>query len=353
MNNYLSIQEKMISKSMIWLVTGAAGFIGSNLVLRLLQLNQRVIGLDNFSTGHKRNIDEVLGQLTKDKANKFTLINGDIRDLNTCRECCHGVDIILHQAALGSVPRSIENPIATNDTNINGFLNILVAARDAKVKKLVYASSSSVYGDYPDLPKIEEKIGSPLSPYAISKHVNELYAKIFTKTYGLPTIGLRYFNVFGPRQDPNGAYAAVIPKWFSAILKQEPVFIYGDGTTSRDFCYIDNVIQANILAALVGDENCLGRVFNIACSKSTSLNELFQIIKDIVCQYKPGFNNIVPRFLDFRQGDIKDSLADINLARHLLGYNPLYSVAEGLKEAAQWYNNYFMDLEKDNKTAKH
>lgn len=320
-----------------WLVTGVAGFIGSNLLEYLLRSGQTVVGLDNFSTGRRQNLVDVQQLVGAQAWENFTMIEGDIRELDVCAQACSQADIVLHQAALGSVPRSLDNPIATNASNIDGFLNMLVAARDSKIQRFVYAASSSTYGDHPELPKIEDRIGNPLSPYAVTKLVNELYAKVFGRCYGMSTIGLRYFNVFGRRQDPDGAYAAVIPKWFSSILKGEAVYINGDGQTSRDFCYVDNVVQANVRAAMVEDPAAQNRVYNVACGDSTSLNQLFELI--LGCLNAEGFSvgGAQPHYRDFRAGDIAHSLADISLARSLLGYSPLYSASQGLKEAAKYY----------------
>jgi UDP-N-acetylglucosamine 4-epimerase len=324
-----------------WLVTGAAGFIGSNLVESLLRMDQHVTGLDNFGTGHRRNLTEVESLVTPSQWSRFHFIEGDIRDLPTCQAACQKVDIILHQAALGSVPRSIADPITTNSANITGFLNMLVAARDAGVPRFVYAASSSTYGDHPDLPKVEHRIGRPLSPYAVSKYVNELYADVFAKTYGLHAIGLRYFNVFGPRQDPNGAYAAVIPKWTSSLLDGETVFINGDGETSRDFCFIRNVVQANFLAATTTDSAALNQVYNIAVGQRTSLNQLFFLIRDGLSPTNSSLANSQPVYRDFRTGDVRHSLADISKASSLLGYLPTHSVRQGLEEALPWYLSGF------------
>jgi len=282
MSNYKNIKKQLITSPKTWLITGVAGFIGSNLLETLLKLNQKVIGLDNFSTGHQHNLDQVKSLVELKQWEQFTLIRGDIRDLSTCKQACEGIDYVLHQAALGSVPRSIEDPIITNENNISGYLNMLVAARDAKVKSFVYAASSSTYGDHPGLPKVEDKIGNPLSPYAVTKVVNELYASVFAKTYNFKTIGLRYFNIFGQRQDPQGAYAAVIPKWVADILKGEEVFINGDGETSRDFCYINNVMQMNILAATTENPEAVDQVYNVALNHRTSLTELFNF-KSLYC----------------------------------------------------------------------
>ncbi|TVM30588.1 SDR family oxidoreductase [Oceanidesulfovibrio marinus] len=320
-----------------WLVTGVAGFIGSNILQHLLDRDQIVIGLDNFSTGHPENLDEVQAATEETAWNRFTFIEGDICDPKACAAACKGVDFVLHQAALGSVPRSIDDPIHTHESNLSGFLQMLVAARDAGVRSFVYAASSSTYGDSPLLPKVEDVIGEPLSPYAVTKLANELYAKVFSKLYGLPTVGLRYFNVFGPRQDPNGAYAAVIPAWFSALLHGSSPSINGDGETSRDFCYIDNVVQANILAAVCPSELSSGQIFNIACGKRTTLNELFQLIQQEVAKYAPDAADAEPTYLDFRPGDVRHSLASIDKARNILGYLPAIDVAEGLRLAAPWY----------------
>lgn len=320
-----------------WLVTGVAGFIGSNLLEELLSLGQEVVGLDNFSTGFQHNLDQVQESVSNDQWEVFTFINGDIRDLETCREACDGVDYVLHQAALGSVPRSIEDPILTNENNLTGFLNMLVAARDAQVHRFVYAASSSTYGDHPGLPKVEKTIGSPLSPYAVTKYVNELYSDVFASTYGFKTIGLRYFNIFGRRQDPNGAYAAVIPKWFSALIRGEELYINGDGETSRDFCYIENCVQANLLAASCDNEDSLNQVYNVAYGERTTLNELFTMIRERVVKIYPEAKGMSPVYRDFRAGDVRHSLADISKAETLLGYTPKFSVRDGLDQAAQWY----------------
>lgn len=335
--NYDQLKDELVTVRKKWLITGVAGFIGSNLLEQLLKLNQIVIGLDNFSTGHQENLDEVLGNVTKEQRAGFHFVKGDIRDLSTCQSCCEGVQIVLQQAALGSVPRSIHDPITTNQSNIDGFLNMLVAARDQKVQRFVYAASSSTYGDHPGLPKVEDKIGRPLSPYAVTKYVNELYAAVFQRHYHLECIGLRYFNVFGRRQDPEGAYAAVMPKWFGGILKGEPIYINGDGETSRDFCYIDNVVQANLLAGCVGDKTASGQVYNVAFGERTTLNTLFALIRSRVSQHKPEIIDAEPNYREFRPGDVRHSLADISKATSLLGYRPTHSVRQGLDEAATWY----------------
>jgi len=337
MTAYQALQQNLKLEPKTWLITGVAGFIGSNLLEALLKLNQRVIGLDNFSTGYHRNLDEVQTLVTTEQWLNFKLYEGDIRDINTCHKACEGIDYILHQAALGSVPRSIEDPICTNQNNIDGFLNILVAGRDTGVTGFVYAASSSTYGDHPDLPKVEDKIGKPLSPYAVTKLVNELYADVFYKAYGFNTIGLRYFNIFGRRQDPNGAYAAVIPKWIESMIKQEPIYINGDGETSRDFCYIDNTIQANLLAATTSDQSAKNQVYNVAVGDQTSLNQLYHYLRDNLSIHFPHLNEMQPEYREFRAGDVRHSLADISKARKLLGYQPTHRIAEGLKLAMDWY----------------
>ncbi|HIC40028.1 MAG TPA: Vi polysaccharide biosynthesis UDP-N-acetylglucosaminuronic acid C-4 epimerase TviC [Piscirickettsiaceae bacterium] len=341
MTKYEQLQEHLKNNQNTWLVTGVAGFIGSNLLEKLLILNQKVVGLDNFDTGHQHNIDQAVEDANKatgkDLSDNFKFINGDIRELDDCKEVCNGVDYVLHQAALGSVPRSIEDPINTNRANIDGFLNMLVASKDAKVKRFVYAASSSTYGDHPGLPKVEDKIGNPLSPYAVTKVVNELYASVFAKTYGFKVIGLRYFNIFGKRQDPNGAYAAVIPKWVAAILNKEDVFINGDGETSRDFCYIDNTVQMNLLAATTDNNEAADQVYNVALNDRTSLNKLYQMIEERLIQRTEGLEKKKPIYRDFRAGDVRHSLADISKAQSLLGYSPDYKIDQGLDEAMDWY----------------
>jgi len=351
MTAYTQLQTRLQSEPHTWLVTGVAGFIGSNLLETLLKLNQRVVGLDNFATGHKRNLDEVQTLVTPEQWANFSFVNGNICTLSDCQKAVNGVDYVLHQAALGSVPRSVADPIKTNATNINGFLNMLVAARDAKVKRFVYAASSSTYGDHPALPKVEDTIGKPLSPYAVTKYVNELFADVFGKTYELQSIGLRYFNVFGPRQDPNGAYAAVIPKWIASMIKGEPVFINGDGETSRDFCYVANVVQINLLAATVRDLSLplgevrgkgspVNQVYNVAVGDCTTLNELFKKLHLNLLPSYPHLQGVKPLYRDFRAGDVRHSLADISKADTLLGYQPTHHVGEGLKVAMEWYINH-------------
>ncbi len=334
---YDEIKENLKNKPCSWLVTGAAGFIGSNLVEALLLLKQKVTGLDNFSTGFQHNLDQIRQSVSDEQWASFVFINGDIRNAKTCRTACENKDYVLHEAAIGSVPRSVEDPIFTNENNITGFLNMLVAARDAGVKRFVYAASSSTYGDDPGLPKKEDKIGRPLSPYAVTKYVNELYADVFATTYGFNSIGLRYFNVFGKRQDPNGAYAAVIPLWFAGMIKGQEIFINGDGETSRDFCYIDNTVQANILAAVAENKESLNTVYNVAFGERTTLNELFALIKQRIKVRYPEADGIEPGYRDFREGDVRHSLADISKASNLLGYDPSISVKKGLDLAANWY----------------
>ncbi len=337
-NKIQDVRQQLDQHCHHWLVTGAAGFIGSNLVEALLKLGQRVTGLDNFATGHRHNLEQVKESVTEEAWVKFNFIEGDIRVPGDCARACAGVDYVLHQAALGSVSRSIDNPIVTNETNVTGFLNMLVAARDAKVRRFVYAASSSTYGDHPALPKVEDVIGSPLSPYAVTKYVNELYANVFGRTYGMESIGLRYFNVFGPRQDPNGAYAAVIPQWVAALIRNQPLRINGDGETSRDFCYIDNVVQANLLAAMAPPE-AANQVYNVALNARTSLNQLYAMMRDILRARFPHLETHQPEYGDFRRGDVRHSQADIGKAATLLGYAPTHRIDEGLRQAMDWYVN--------------
>jgi UDP-N-acetylglucosamine 4-epimerase len=352
---YEELQQNLRNSPQTWLVTGVAGFIGSNLLETLLSLNQRVVGLDNFATGHRHNLQAALDDASLSPAwcdlprleveAQFCFIEGDIRDLETCRQAMiwrhgdkiHPVDYVLHQAALGSVPRSIEDPLTTNQANIDGFLNMLVAARDAKVRRFVYAASSSTYGDHPDLPKLEDRIGKPLSPYAVTKLANELYAEVFARTYDFKTIGLRYFNIFGKRQDPNGAYAAVIPKWISAMIDNQPVYINGDGETSRDFCYIANTLQANLLAATTENPAAVNQVYNVAVGERTSLNQLCAFLVKHLSERYPHLLGYQPGYRDFRAGDVRHSLADIGKAARLLGYVPSHRIDAGLQESLAWY----------------
>ena len=343
MTKFEQLQEYLNDNQKTWLVTGVAGFIGSNLLEKLLILNQKVVGLDSFDTGYQHNIDQALQDVQnttgKDLSSNFNFINGDIGNSSDCNQACSGVDYVLHQAALGSVPRSIEDPIGTNEANIDGFINMLVASRDAKVKRFVYAASSSSYGDNTDLPKIEHMIGNPLSPYAVTKLVNELYASVFAKNYNFKTIGLRYFNIFGKRQDPNGAYAAVIPKWIASVLNNEDVYINGDGETSRDFCYIDNAVQSNILAAMTENNEAVDQVYNVALNDRTSLNELHRMIEDKILQRVEGLEKKEPIYRDFRPGDVRHSQASVDKANNLLEYRPKYKISEGLDETIDWYIN--------------
>jgi len=344
---FTALQARLLQEPHCWLVTGVAGFIGSNLLETLLKLDQRVVGLDNFATGHQRNLDEVQTLVTPVQWASFRFIEGDIRTPADCQAACAGVDHVLHQAALGSVPRSLEDPVATNAANITGFLNMLVAARDAQAQSFTYAASSSTYGDHPGMPKVEDTIGRPLSPYAVTKYVNELYADVFARCYGFNTIGLRYFNVFGPRQDPEGAYAAVIPKWTAALLKGGVVTINGDGETSRDFCHVANAVQANLLAAMGcslplppgedrGEGSRLNQVYNVAVGDRTTLNDLFRLLRDNLAAHGVG-SDAQPAYRDFRAGDVRHSQADIGKARRLLGYAPTHTLAEGVAQAMPWY----------------
>ncbi|HXY53921.1 MAG TPA: SDR family oxidoreductase [Nitrospirota bacterium] len=334
---YIAVRKKLQSDQKHWLITGVAGFIGSNLLEHLLKLDQIVVGVDNFITGKEKNVSEVKSLVNGKQWSRFIFINGDIRDLTICQQACRNVDYVLHEAALGSVPRSLEDPINTNENNITGTLNVLVAARDNRVRRVVYAASSSTYGDHPGLPKVEDKIGKPLSPYAVTKYVNELYADVFSRCYGLETIGLRYFNVFGPRQDPEGAYAAVIPKWIASMIKNEPVYINGTGETSRDFCYIENVIQINLLAATQDNPAAINTVYNTAVNARTNLNELFEMLRSKLEKKYNHLMKFMPIYRDFRPGDVKHSQANIDKAVKLLGYEPTHTVQQGLDEALEWY----------------
>ncbi|MCT8089302.1 Vi polysaccharide biosynthesis UDP-N-acetylglucosaminuronic acid C-4 epimerase TviC [Acinetobacter sp. C_4_1] len=338
MSQYQTVCEQLKQAPKTWLVTGVAGFIGSNLLETLLKLDQKVVGLDNFATGHQYNLDEVQGLVTPEQWANFSFIEGDIRKFEDCQKACAGVDYVLHEAALGSVPRSIADPITTNETNISGFLNMLTAARDAQVSSFTYAASSSTYGDHPALPKVEEHIGNPLSPYAVTKYVNELYADVFARTYGFKAIGLRYFNVFGKRQDPNGAYAAVIPKWTAAMISGEDVFINGDGETSRDFCFIENTVQANILAATANDE-AKNQVYNVAVGDRTTLNDLFNAIKAALNENGVTYTK-EPVYRDFRAGDVRHSQASVEKIEKLLGYDPKFLISQGIDQAMPWYISF-------------
>jgi UDP-N-acetylglucosamine 4-epimerase len=340
MHKLREVAEVLEQEERRWLVTGNAGFIGSNLTEFLLKHGQKVVGVDNFSTGYQHNIDDVLSQVGKENAKNFTFIEGDIADLDTCVRACEGVDIVLHHAALGSVPRSINDPVTSNRSNITGFLNMLTAAKDAGIKRFVYASSSSVYGDSMQLPKVEEHTGNLLSPYAAMKMAAELYGGVFCRNYGMETIALRYFNVFGRRQDPNGAYAAVIPKWVGSMLREEAIYINGDGETSRDFTYIDNVIQMNILAGLTDNPEAFGEAFNVAVGGRTTLNELYHLIQDELnksISHQPSTIDQQPIYRDFRPGDIRHSNADISKAKRMVGYEPTHDIYKGMREAIEWY----------------
>ena len=331
------VLERVSAQPRHWLVTGSAGFIGSHLLETLLRAGQKVTSLDSFATGHQSNLDEVRRLVGEEAWSRHRFISGDIADLSTCQQACEGVDVVLHQAALGSVPRSIKDPLTTHRANATGFLTMLESARTANVKRFVYAASSSTYGDSPSLPKVEDKIGRPLSPYAVTKYLNELYADVFGRCYGLSTIGLRYFNVFGPRQDPNGAYAAVVPRWTAEMLAGNRCVINGDGETSRDFCFVANVVQANLLSALTNNPNASGQVFNVAVGDRTTLNQLHRAIAESLERERTGFQIEPPLYADFRAGDVRHSLADVGKARQLLGYEPTHDVRAGLHEAMAWY----------------
>ena len=337
MSIFDNIRAELVKEPKRWLVTGVAGFIGSNLLETLLELDQQVVGIDNLLTGYPHNLEDVKRTVGPEKWAKFEFLRGDIRDPEDCRRACSGVDYILHQAALGSVPRSIDDPVTTNECNVDGFLQMLVAGMQARVKRFVFASSSSVYGDSEKLPKVEGEIGEVLSPYAASKLVNEIYAGVFSKVYDFDWIGLRYFNVFGKRQDPKGAYAAVIPCWINALINLEIPVINGDGQTSRDFCYIQDVVQANILAAVCNRPAALNKAYNIACGDRTTLTQLFGLIKRSLCSHMPEIEGIEPKYGPFRKGDVLHSLADISRAGELLGFAPMYSVARGMEETMRWY----------------
>lgn len=341
-----NLRELLQARTDRWLVTGAAGFIGSNLVEALLMLGQDVIGLDNFATGHQRNLDQVRDIVGAEAWARFHFIKGDIRNIEDCRSACANVQHVLHQAALGSVPRSLEDPLATHETNCTGSLNMLVAARDAKVTSFVYAASSSTYGDHPGLPKVEDQIGNPLSPYAVTKYANELYANVFARCYGFKSIGLRYFNVFGPRQDPEGAYAAVIPKWIASMIEGKPVYINGDGETSRDFCFIANVVQINLLAATTQSDEAVNQVYNVAVGDRTTLNELYERLQSNLVAHYDHLTDARPVHRDFRAGDVRHSLANISKAQMLLAYAPTHRMAQGLELSMPWYINMKRELDK-------
>lgn len=335
-HRYDAVCDGLINQPRRWLVTGVAGFIGSALLERLLDLGQTVVGIDNFSNGSQANLDDVLA-IHPDLRSQFDFVEGDIRDPATCARVCQDVDVVLHQAAIGSVPRSIKDPEPYHATNVTGFLNMLLAARAAKVKRFVYASSSSVYGDHPGLPKHEEAIGKPLSPYAATKRMNELYGQVFADVYGMQIVGLRYFNVFGRRQDPNGLYAAVIPRWIGNLMHGQPCVIFGDGSNSRDFCYVDNAVQANLLAGLTERADAVNTVYNVAAHRQTSLNQLFAAMRDELVKRFPDIAGARAQYRDFRAGDVRHSLADISRAQTLLGYAPTHDVSRGLAEAMNWY----------------
>ncbi|MEZ9819999.1 NAD-dependent epimerase/dehydratase family protein [Shewanella sp. 10N.286.45.A1] len=342
MSRYNEVKKQLLDAPKTWLVTGVAGFIGSNLLETLLKLNQKVVGLDNFATGHQYNLDEVKSLVTAEQWQEFTFIEGDIRNYQDCEQAVASVDYVLHQAALGSVPRSIADPLTTNAANITGFINMLQAAKEAEVKSFTYAASSSTYGDHPALPKIEDNIGNPLSPYAVTKYVNELYAGVFARTYGFKTIGLRYFNVFGQRQDPNGAYAAVIPKWTAAMIEGNDIFINGDGETSRDFCFIENTVQMNILAATASDD-VKDNVYNVAVGDRTTLNTLYSSIQETLAS-NGVVNNKTPIYREFRAGDVRHSQADIGKAKTLLGYQPEFAIQQGIDKAMPWYMGFINEV---------
>ncbi|KGD63489.1 UDP-glucose 4-epimerase [Alcanivorax nanhaiticus] len=341
--SYEKVCAQLKDEPRTWLITGVAGFIGSNLLETLLGLNQKVIGLDSFATGHQYNLDEVRELVSADQWQRFSFIHGDICNEDDCKTAVEGVDYVLHQAALGSVPRSIKDPLASNRANVDGFLNMLVASKDAGVRSFTYAASSSTYGDQTDLPKVEDKIGRPLSPYAVTKYVNELYAEVFARSYGFKSIGLRYFNVFGPRQDPNGAYAAVIPKWIAAMVRDEDVHINGDGETSRDFCFVNNAVQANILAA-VADDDDKNHIYNVACNDRTSLNQLFSMLMKGLGEEGVSYSRD-PLYLDFREGDVRHSQASIDKISARLGYRCNYDIGKGISEALPWYIKNVNQLE--------
>ena len=343
MKTYEDAQQRIKARPRTWLVTGAAGFIGSHLAEALLRLGQPVVGLDNFATGKRENLELLARAAGEARMRSFRFIEGDIRSLDACRAACAGVEVILHQAALGSVPRSIEDPLGTHATNVTGFLNMLLAARDAGVARFVYASSSAVYGDHPILPKLEERIGAAVSPYGLSKYIDELYAGVFARCYGFSAIALRYFNVFGPRQDPESVYAAVVPAWIGALLRNQTAYVNGDGRAARDFCYIDNVVQANLLAATVEDPEALDQAYNVALGEQTSLNELFAMIRAGLAPRLPHLRTVRPVHREPRAGDVALSRADIAKAQRLLGYRPQVRIMQGLQRTIDWYADHLLE----------
>ena len=335
LNRFDLVREELERNPKHWLITGVAGFVGSNLLEALLKLNQHVVGLDNFMTGYRHNLDEVRDLVTSEQWARFRFIEGDIRNSDDCAAAVDGVDYVLHQAALGSVPRSVHDPLTTHDVNNSGFLRMMVAARDARVKSFTYAASSSTYGDHPDLPKVEEKIGRPLSPYAVTKLCNEIYAEVFSRTYGFDSVGLRYFNVFGQRQDPNGAYAAVIPLWTAALIRGDDVYINGDGETSRDFCFVDNAVKANLLAA-TAEPSAKNQVYNVAVGDRTTLNDLYKALQETLAT-QGVFSDRAPKYREFRIGDVRHSQASVEKAERLLGYTQRIAIREGLLKTMPWY----------------
>jgi len=344
MDPYQQVQQRVKASRRTWLITGAAGFIGSHLAEKLLELDQAVVGLDNFSTGKRENLELVRQAVGDARWQKFRFVEGDIRSLDTCNAACASIDVVLHQAGLGSVPRSIDKPLRTHDSNVNGFLNILLAARDAGAR-LVYASSSAVYGDHPSLPKVESQIGRAMSPYGLSKRINELYAEVFGACYGFPSVGLRYFNVFGPRQSPDGPYASVIPAWIGALLRGETAYVNGDGSVARDFCYVDNVVQANLLAATAADPQALGEAYNVAVGEQATLNELFEWMRALLAQRLPHLRTERPVHRAPRRGDILASRADVSKAARLLGYRPTFDLRSGLAQTIDWYIEHLLPAE--------
>jgi len=345
---YEEARQRIRAGASTWLVTGAAGFIGSHLVEQLLGLDQKVVGLDNFSTGKRDNLALVREAVGEGRWKSFRFIEGDIRSLDTCAAACHSVDVVLHQAGLGSVPRSIDKPLRTHDSNVNGFLNMLLAARDAGAERMVYASSSAVYGDHAALPKVESEIGRAMSPYGLSKRINELYADVFAACYGFRSVGLRYFNVFGPRQDPDGPYASVIPAWIGALLRGEPAYVNGDGSCARDYCHVDNVVQANLLAATVEEPQALGQAYNVAVGEQTTLNELFEIMRDQLARRLPHLADARAMHRAPRRGDMLLSCADISKAQRLLGYRPVFTLRSGLAQTIDWYMEHLLADEQRN-----